>query len=551
MRTSAMLRCVAAIGAMTLLASCSRPEIDIEAITQSYRSRISQMPATSTPRMARPTGRPASQPLETGLESRQPRSGIVMLSLEDALHRALVNSLDIRIESYSPGIADMDVRTAEAAFDAVFFVDLQHSNLDDPVNSTAGGGRSKSWSADAGVKKQLITGGQVSVQYQAQRSISDQILQKFPGWHYQNQAAVAFNQPLLRNFGVDVNSAQIRVNTNKRDISVYEFRRQVIDTLAKVEQAYWTLYFTRQSLAIGQDLLARTERTYALVVQRLQWDALPVNVSQAHSAVASRRATVIRDANSVKDAEDDLKTLLNDPQLPLHSDIAILPTDDPMTAEVPLDTQQELLEGLDSRPELQEAKLNISNANIIRQVAENQLLPKLDFEASWNLSGLDDGFPDSNRQVFQGRFQDYVVGFKYEFPLGNRGAIALVKKTKLQQEQAADTYRSAANTVTTQILKAVRDVQTGYREIVADKEAAQAATENLAALVARREKLSPEYLQLELQTQESQATARRQLLSVVANYNIAIVRLEQAKGTLLKYNRVELGPDGTMDSGQR
>jgi hypothetical protein len=57
------------------------------------------------------------------------------------------------------------------------------------------------------------------------------------------------------------------------------------------------------------------------------------------------------------------------------------------------------------------------------------------------------------------------------------------------------------------------------------------------------EKLDLAFVQLKLQAQEELANAAREEVSALANYNIAIQRLERAKGTLLKYNNVQLRED--------
>ncbi|MDD4889468.1 MAG: TolC family protein [Phycisphaerae bacterium] len=534
-----------------LLPACDRHDVDIDAVTEIYRHRIAQMPKTVQPRLARPTRAGTTQ-----MDTSQPdamtqaamgerKAGSIMrLSLQETLRRALANSLDIKVESYSPGIAAQDVIAAEAAFDAVIFADGQFSKLDSGSNSTIAGmtGESESRNGDFGFKKTMATGGQFSATYKANRLWAEQPLQRFNP-HYENDATLQLTQPLLKNAGVDVNRAQIRVNANKREAAQYGFRKKVIDTLAQVEQGYWQLFLARQSLALGQELLARTEMTHARVVERLQWDALPVNVSQAASAVASRRANVIRLAADVRDAEDQLKNLLNDPALPLTTDIALIPVDEPVTEELAADPQRELWTALENRPELFEARLNVANANIARGVARNQQLPKLDMFLQWNLNGLRENFPETNEQILHGDLQDYVVGVSFEFPIGNRAANANYRKSSLQVDQAVTSYHKAVSDVMLQIQVALRDVQTSYREIVSNRDAVRAATENLSALIARRVGMTPEYLNLELQTQETQANARRALLGAIANYNIAIVKLEQAKGTLLQYDRVELAAE--------
>ena len=51
---------------------------------------------------------------------------------------------------------------------------------------------------------------------------------------------------------------------------------------------------------------------------------------------------------------------------------------------------------------------------------------------------------------------------------------------------------------------------------------------------------SPEFLQLKLDSQANLAQAEQQLTQVIINYNLAIMRLERAKGTLLEYDRISL-----------
>ena len=51
---------------------------------------------------------------------------------------------------------------------------------------------------------------------------------------------------------------------------------------------------------------------------------------------------------------------------------------------------------------------------------------------------------------------------------------------------------------------------------------------------------SPEFLQLILDSQARLAQAEQGLTQAIVNYNLAIMRLEQAKGTLLEFNRISL-----------
>ncbi|MCG3178237.1 MAG: hypothetical protein BIFFINMI_00563 [Phycisphaerae bacterium] len=536
--------------AALLLAGCQTAapyNIDSHTI-DIYRARAQQQRASAgqiaeAPReLARPepTTQPDAVAMTDAMAPRQSAHAPVKLTLREALLRGLHNSYDIKVEGFNPAITSADLVTAEAAFDAVVFLNAQYSRLDVPTNSTFfGGGQSENEHFEGGVRKKLATGGTIEAKYVTDRLWSNQPFQMFNG-RYDQDLTVSLTQPLLRNAGLDVNRAQIYAARNSRDMSLFAFRRQVIQTLSDIEQAFWNLYFARQSLAIQRALLAQTEDTLKNVEARLQFDTLQVNVSQSKSAVASRRADVIRRAADVKDAEDKLKNLLNDPDLPQDQDIPIIPADEPLTQRVELSPERELWTGMENRSELQEAKLNISNAAISQGVARNQLLPQLDLFMQFNTNGLKGSWSSANSQLWGGDYLDYVVGLSFEFPLGNRAAKAQERKARLQLDQAVTSYHNLAADILTEIQVNLRDVRTSYDEILANREAVEAARENLTTLVERREKLSPEYLNVQLTAQETLANARRALQSAIVNYNNAIIRLEQAKGTLLRFDKIDL-----------
>jgi outer membrane protein len=91
------------------------------------------------------------------------------------------------------------------------------------------------------------------------------------------------------------------------------------------------------------------------------------------------------------------------------------------------------------------------------------------------------------------------------------------------------------------VKRAMREVETSWTEMGARRQARFAHADSLAAIEQREaggEALTPTFVNLKLQTQEELAEAARAETEAVANYNIAISRLELAKGTLLRYNNV-------------
>jgi outer membrane protein TolC len=93
----------------------------------------------------------------------------------------------------------------------------------------------------------------------------------------------------------------------------------------------------------------------------------------------------------------------------------------------------------------------------------------------------------------------------------------------------------------------VREVTTAYRETHAKYEAVKAFTEDVEAIRARRDLQALQdqgqiaiYLDHLIDAQDRRAIAEEDIIRAAANYQIAIVNLERAKGRLLAYEDVTI-----------
>ena len=92
----------------------------------------------------------------------------------------------------------------------------------------------------------------------------------------------------------------------------------------------------------------------------------------------------------LESAQDVLKGLLQLDQAPTYSSTLILPTDTPSTPPPREDSRLEdaIALAFRSRPEYRAALKELENKNLKIKVAENQLLPVLDFTGNVGLNGL-------------------------------------------------------------------------------------------------------------------------------------------------------------------
>lgn len=462
------------------------------------------------------------------------------LSLAEALRRVLANNYAIKVDGYAPAISTAQVVQAEAAFDLAFFANANRNNTDQPTPSALIASQTDSTVLNGGIRKLLATGATVTFTEQMTRvdnpGFQFQLLN--PSW--QHNFVTELRQPLLRNFGIDFNRAQINIRKNEQRINQEAFRARVIENLNGAEQAYWTLVQARRDVVIVAEVLAEAQLTLRQIEARTDFDAYQTLLFRSRVAVKAREAEYIDVKNRVRNAEDQLLNLLNDPEIPLSADYEIIPTDNPTTIEVLRDAFYAVQTALERRPEIIQARHSVDIARLQLGIAKNQALPRLDAIYRFTLNGLAGNSANAWDQLSTGNFIDQYVGVEFQWNFGERAERAGIRVAALQQSQAVVRYKQALDNIITDCRVALRTLDTSFRQLLPSHEGVTAASENLRSLQERQERKSPAELDAVLNAQINLATARRSLLQALVTYNQGIVDVERAKGTLLEYNNVVL-----------
>jgi len=467
------------------------------------------------------------------------RPKVVHLSLTDAIRHALEHNYLLQVKGYNPAIQTARIVEAEAAFDAVYFATFNNTKQDRPSSSQLMGTETQNRVFESGVRKLLSTGMQVSTSYNLTRAESNLVFQTLNPSYF-NQFVVEFRQPLLRGFGLDFNRSQIELAKLDRAISMEQLRREIREVLFNIEQAYWQLWEVRRRVVISARLLADLKKIHNWLFQRwnIGHDVYGVQVKLVESRIEKREAAFIQERNAVKNAEDALKNLINNPDLNQATNIEIIPIDTPSSETVMIDELGEITAALTHRSELHEAKLAIQQAQLSIGVAKNQAMPRLDLLFRYIVDGLGSNADRAFSQMSENDFNEYVTALEFEWPIGNRGPEAALRRARYQQAQAIAAHRAQIENIITAVKKAIRDLQTHYETVGPTYRAARASEEQLRAIQSREESHSPPSLEVELNAHEALAGAREALVRSLANYHLGLINLERQKGTLLQYNNV-------------
>lgn len=506
----------------------------------------------------RPGQQPATQPSvvpTTGPALTE--SPILRMSLQEALHRAVNNNMDIRVAGYDPAINSNRVVEAQAKFDPTLFFNPYYEwrnfqNNPSYYSSTFDGSPQKDelFGASAGIRQQNEAGGSAELRYEP-----NFIHQFAPGNftdgkdfdpYYSNNLVAEIKQPLLRNFGTEVNTAQITIAKINQKTSLLDLRKTAEESLFNLEQTYWQLLEAEREVQIYEELLQATIETAEIVTKRTLQDTTQLEAAQANAAVQSRRAILVRARSRVRDLSDQLKRLMNDPELPVSGDILILPATAPIQQAIHFDPQDQINQALEHRLELAQQLLKIESQSIITRVAKNNMLPGLDVVNTMTVNGAASGFTGANTQLEEARYVGDRIGFQFDIPIGNRQAKAIYQRTLLQRQQQIDAYRNLIDQVSLDVRSSMRNVSTSWDEIRANRQAVFANQAELDAIILREKNNEPlkfSFVQLKLDTQARVADSQKAEATAIATYCIAVATLERSKGTLLRYDNVLLEED--------
>jgi len=533
-------------------------QIQIENAREENTQPLPPMPTGLEPAMTEkrePATRPYLHP------TTNPYGREMGMTLQEAIHRAVINSFEVRVAGYQAAIDEARILEAESRFDPLVFAEGQ---LQRSYPQGIGGGaldplKIVTQSLEAGFRQNLTTGGQAELKYQVQRTnsfnrpnpLSSTLPPVAQPSFYQNDLTLSLTQPLLRDFGAAANMARITIARNDYRISLLDFRDKLEKQLQKVEETYWRLLLAEKEIRIQEKLLSDTETMLDLLVNRMaaRTDVSEVQVSQTQATLYSRNLDLVRARYQVGELSAQLKGLMNDPDLPPTSQLQIVPTDEPVEDPINFELSDQIETGLQNRLELVQQSLRIDSASTVVSAAENNVLPQLNITAQVGLEGLGFNFNDALKSQTNTDFITYGLGFQFEVPIGNRQARAIYQRTLLQRQQAIDQWQLTASNVAVDVVVALNNQRQTWQVLVAAQRARYAAEDALRYIEEReqaREPLTPTFIELKLSRQAALADAERQQIQAAVGYNVALEALELAKGTLLRYNNVvmkeEKGP---------
>ena len=538
-RYAARLRCATAICLLALAGTgCAKtPTRSDEWIAQEVSKSLES------------SARPAVKEVPPDVPAPKPPpavDGEVRLTLVHALGLALANNHDIQIAGFQPPTAEQDITAAEAVFDPTAFATNTVGRVNRPIQSLLDIGTTqqsvllqKSVSWQAGLRQKAPTGGTLAV-YEATDYMNTNSTLTIPNPQNVTRTTVELAHPLLRGAGVEYNQAPIRVANLNSAVSFQDFRKGVQDAVASVVNAYWQLAFDIESIRVSRvsrDLAAEVLRREQ--ARRAMGVSSDLDLNRAAAAVALREADVVRAENQARDTMDKVKMLMNSPDLSLAGETRIIPVEAPRFFLVDVNRTAAIATALVRRPDLERARNAVAINRIRLDVADRERLPKLDATLRYIMNGLSTDYMPSVENQNPTERLSWNAGLEFEMPLGNRAADATRRKRLMEYDQSLVELDKLAAQVTQEVNGAARAVLLARSEVEATLTAKTASARTVQG-EQRRFELGETTNDELLRAQETLATAERDYLRALLNFNLGLVSLARAQGILLEDEGIEI-----------
>jgi outer membrane protein len=467
------------------------------------------------------------------------------MSLLDCIQESLSHNLDVQIERYNPQIALYVLNAAYSGYDPTFNFTGQHTyNNNGPRYEN--GQLILGSVAEQNTFNSGFTGGTPwGMTYNLSGNIADSNIGTNNNFGLHNNfgaISIQVTQPLLKNFWIDTTRLNIRVAKNRLKYSEQGLRLQLITSVTAVINAYYELIYAQQNVQVQQEALNLAQTQLDQDKQRVQIGTLAIlSVQQDESQAAQSQANLISAQSTLDTAENTLKNLLTDRYSQWH-DVDIQPTARLTATPQSFDLQNSWNAGLNQRPDLLQAKLNVEEQGIELKYYRNQLYPELNLIGTYGFNGsggLSSDYGGTFNQFGQGNAPFYTYGASVTLPLSNVGPRNQYKSTKATLQQVLLQLKQFEQNVMVQIDNAVKTAESKYESVQATRQAriyAEAALDAEQKTYAVGKATTFEVLQY----QNSLTAARSAEIRALADYNEALATLAQQEGTTLEQYNINL-----------
>jgi outer membrane protein len=496
------------------------------------------------------------------------------LSLKQAIYIGLSNNPNVKVAELDPLASEEAVEVANGAFDPALTSedDIEKSVV--PVSSPfqVVGSRAftnKLYDWNFGLNKaSALTNGTFGITFDNERASSNSTFASINP-SYVPQLALSVSQPLLRNFGWNFATINVRIAESSQKASQWNMEQTVENFVLQIGTDYWNVVEAEENLQVAEYALRLNSDLVRQNRISLQVGTLaPIDLQEAQSAEATSAANVYTAQATQRAARAALRQdiMMNPSSTFVPQEIE--PTDKPNPAREMSPNEEVALEtAIQYRPSLEAMREGIRGALMQVKFSENQTLPQLNLGAQFglnqtagtahcirNITSILSGncaaiqgvpgsgtkltqfggiYGDALNRLFGTSFYNYAAVLNFEYPIDNAAARAVLAQTRVQYESLRMQYRASISTAVVAVQTALANLEADQKRVQATREATYYAAQSLHDEEVRFRVGMATTHDL-LQFQEQLISAQGNQVQAEVDLEDARLSLEHEQGTLLR-----------------
>ena len=482
-----------------------------------------------------------------------------VLTLHDLLVGAVNTNLELSAKRLDPAIQQNRLDGAKGAFDPSWVAGYSYSSSEKPQNyvpNVAGARYAPLYEEDiyrmqTGLTGRLPFGTQYELLTGVDRTKSTANTTPGNGFssasplftpEFVSTTTLSITQPLMKDFGLAANLAEIRLQRSALKGAEYELTGSALRILRDVASAYYEMVFAQENIRVKEEAVAVAEALVRDNQRRVTEGRMaPIDVTQAQSRLSEAREELLLAVNFLAQRRNTIRELTRD-----QFDFADAPfTVDPsfITREAPTLNRDLELSTLFERNPTYLASQELAKGEDIRiAYAKNQNWPRVDLKGSFGYNGLRDDLWGSYDDYGNRDQPTFSVGVVVNVPIGNRIGRAHLSEARNRKRQALLNLKHTEVVLLSAFDTAQRDITNAADRTHLVKDSVALAT---AALDAQQRILgSGKTTSYEVaQAQKDLSQARSRELATLVDLNKSIAQLHFVLGSLPDYLHVNLTND--------
>ncbi len=500
------------------------------------------------------------------------------LSLKEAIYIGLANNPNVKVAELDPLASEEAVEVANGAFDPALTAEGDIIKSVVPVTSPfqVSGSRAftnKLYDWDFGLNKvSALTNGTIGLTFNNERAYSNSSFASINP-SYVPQLALSVSQPLLRNFGWNFATLNVRIAESSQKQSQWNMEQSIEDFVLRIGTDYWNVVQAEENLQVAEYALRLNSDLVRQNRIALQVGTLaPIDLQEAQSAEATSAANVYTAQAAQRAARAALRqdVMMNPASTFVPQEIE--PTDKPNPTREMIPNEEVALEtAIQYRPSLEGMREAIRGALMQVKFSENQTLPQLNLGAQFglnstagashcirNFSGLISGncaatplvpgsgtklpfggiYGDALNRLFGTSFYNYAAVLNFAYPIDNAAARSVLAQTRVQYESLRMQYRASISTAVVAVQTALANLEADHKRVQATRQATYYAAQSLHDEEIRF-KVGMATTHDLLQFQEQLISAQGNQVQAEVDLEDARLSLEHEQGTLLRAFQID------------